>query len=910
MTAIHVLGWTLVHFLWQGALVAAALGLAFALTRRAAPTTRYALGLAALGVMLVLPFGTALRLTQQSSTAGGEHAPSIVTLGVPDNEPDVAPPDPRTGRGDAVPTSRTGSIAAAVFGTPEQAHELLQRWIPWIVGLWLVGVVGLSARLLGGLAHVRRLAQSVSEPVPDACRRIVEALIDRLGITRGVRIVVTHGVSIPGVVGWVRPVLLLPVSVVTGFTTEQLEVLIAHELAHIRRHDYLVNLVQTVVDTLLFYHPAVWWVSRRVREEREHCCDDVAVRVNGDSRLYATALLELETARAPWLRLMPAAAGGQLLRRIRRLLAHEPAPADLGPRWMAGLVTVVVALVAVTGAQLSGTSLGAEGPGAKQPPFGDTTQVEPDTVIHYAGTDAMDGRWTWAGQAARRSGFDRYWVGYVVPAPAGVTAWHYFDRDVPLRAGRSTISGHIRFTGRFARAQFSGVTLAEYVESRPPQDLVLLLGFDRDGGGARLARIHLSNFVFPVHFRGLPLIWLGPGSDAESVALLARLFETAPAGAEWLREDLVAMVGAHNDADAVVPALVEWLEGSEPSDVREHAAEWLGYHPDPRALAALTRAARSDRSTTVRAESVEAIGDQPLAEATDTLINIVRDLPDVSVRREATEALAQRQDDRVIAVLVDLARSDPSPDIQLEAVETLGDLSGRRGVPALMELLRTHPSPDIRREVVETLGDAADSAEMVELMARIAREDRHEDVQREAIETLGELDDPRVQAILIELVNSLNRTDLQREAVETLADVGAAPQVLEPLTRIAQSHPRTEVRVEAVETLGEIDDSRVPALLDEIVRGNAPEEVQVEAVETLGDVHAGDVLAVLRAIANDHPRVRVQIEAVETLSEVRDDAVIDVLIEIARGHPRAEVRREAVEALADRASPDLWIREP
>src|SRR5262249_62123234 len=124
--------------------------------------------------------------------------------------------------------------------------------------------------------------------------------------------------------GWLHPVILLPASTLTGLSPGQIESILAHELAHIRRHDYLVNLLQSLVETLLFYHPGVWWVSRRIREERELCCDDLAVGVVGGPVLYAEALCRLERARGEAAALAVAASGGSLLARITRLVGAAP----------------------------------------------------------------------------------------------------------------------------------------------------------------------------------------------------------------------------------------------------------------------------------------------------------------------------------------------------------------------------------------------------------------------------------------------------------------------------------------------------------------------------------------------------------------------------------------------------------
>ena len=146
----------------------------------------------------------------------------------------------------------------------------------------------------------------------------------------------------PTVIGWLKPVVLLPASALAGLAPHQMEAILAHELAHIRRHDYLVNLFQTVVETLLFYHPAVWWLSRRIRAERENCCDDLAVSLCGDPVAYAAALAELEGLRSTTGDSVLAATGGSLLQRVRRLLG-APSHAGRAPGWLAaGLALLVV----------------------------------------------------------------------------------------------------------------------------------------------------------------------------------------------------------------------------------------------------------------------------------------------------------------------------------------------------------------------------------------------------------------------------------------------------------------------------------------------------------------------------------------------------------------------------------------
>ena len=160
-------------------------------------------------------------------------------------------------------------------------------------------------------------------------------------------------VDVPTVIGWMKPVILLPASALAGLSPAQLEAILAHELAHIRRHDYLVNLLQTLVETLLFYHPAVWWLSRRIRIERENCCDDLAVSLCGDPVAYAQALADLEELRGRGGQLVMAANGGSLVHRVRRLLG-APSHAGRGPGWLAGSVAVLLMLGIAAGALADG----------------------------------------------------------------------------------------------------------------------------------------------------------------------------------------------------------------------------------------------------------------------------------------------------------------------------------------------------------------------------------------------------------------------------------------------------------------------------------------------------------------------------------------------------------------------------
>jgi hypothetical protein len=205
-------------------------------------------------------------------------------------------------------------------------------------------------RWFGAWTYLRRLRHSVSLPIPAQWQRTLEDLKKRAAVSAPVRLSVNGLTQVPCVLGWLRPIILMPAAAVTGLDQQALEALLAHELAHIRRHDYLVNLVQTVADTLLFYHPAVWWVSKQIRIERENCCDDIAAEICGDRLTYARTLVNLEQVRASRAAFALSAGGGSLIHRIQRLLQGAGTAERRGAAWpsaLAGLAIVVCLLASL-----------------------------------------------------------------------------------------------------------------------------------------------------------------------------------------------------------------------------------------------------------------------------------------------------------------------------------------------------------------------------------------------------------------------------------------------------------------------------------------------------------------------------------------------------------------------------------
>ncbi|MGH3626900.1 MAG: M56 family metallopeptidase, partial [Sciscionella sp.] len=279
---MRVLGWTLIHFLWQGACAGAIYAVLRYLLRSHTPTARYHLAMFTLAVLAVMPVVTLIHLISSVPVAPARNQDLVPFLS------------------SALFSQHSAAQSVSAGATVlETTKGLLQGLAPWAVPFWLFGVMVMSLRVWRGWKQARFLRHTAIFSSLPTWKVSVDRLQDILGIHRVVRLAVSAGVTVPSVIGWLKPIILIPPSVLTGLTPLQMELILAHELAHIRRQDYLWNLLQLFVDTLLFYHPVVRWVSRHARMEREQCCDDIVVSLNGDTLNYARALTELERLRAP-----------------------------------------------------------------------------------------------------------------------------------------------------------------------------------------------------------------------------------------------------------------------------------------------------------------------------------------------------------------------------------------------------------------------------------------------------------------------------------------------------------------------------------------------------------------------------------------------------------------------------------
>ena len=309
------LGWTLLHSLWQGAAVALLFAAALSTLRSA--RARYAAACFALAAILASFTFTLAHLWPAHVVTGGPHG--------------VIPPPPQL----------DPLIPDTTYSSAFHAADLL----PWLAPFWMLGVLTFHLRALAGWLAARRLRRSGVCCAETCWTARLNQLAKRIRVSRPVVLFESSLADAPVVIGYLRPIILMPVGLLAGLSVAQVEAILAHELAHIRRQDYLVNLVQTFIEGLLFYHPAVWWISHIIRAERENCCDDLAVALSGNAREYAAALTALEQNRFNARELALAATGGSLVKRIRRIL-NQPQRSRVRIAPLSSAIVVILATAA------------------------------------------------------------------------------------------------------------------------------------------------------------------------------------------------------------------------------------------------------------------------------------------------------------------------------------------------------------------------------------------------------------------------------------------------------------------------------------------------------------------------------------------------------------------------------------
>ncbi|MBW8016508.1 MAG: M48 family metalloprotease [Planctomycetes bacterium] len=379
---------TLLHFLWQGlavAFLAVAVVRAFRIKHGNGRYAAYLLAFAAMVVCPVVTF-TMIDISAVSQFDAVIEAAPAENIAIPSYTAlpptEAATPvevSPETEISSETEISPETVISTPVTFTPQPVKEesvpladrfstMLDISMPWVPVIWMLGVIVLSVRLLAGFIGIHRWRRDL-KPLPDGLSARVDSLSDRLGMRGFSRVFISPKAMQAMAVGYLKPIVLLPAAMITQMSPDMLEAVIAHELAHIRRFDLWVNLAQRLTETFLFYHPAVWWLSNRLRSERELCCDAMAVKLTGERLTYAKTLQKVTTDRVNKKKPFLAAGLGQntkpTLSRVRHILGLKPHCQNT-PAWQAGLIAVLLLAAIAIPATLGLTNQTSEKPDTKE----------------------------------------------------------------------------------------------------------------------------------------------------------------------------------------------------------------------------------------------------------------------------------------------------------------------------------------------------------------------------------------------------------------------------------------------------------------------------------------------------------------------------------------------------------------
>jgi beta-lactamase regulating signal transducer with metallopeptidase domain len=356
---VNRIGWLLIHSLWEFALIAIAMMVVLRMMRRRSSAARYRTSLAALAAIAMAPALTwpfvprdglqqgpveAVRPMSRETVVEGPQLLASIDGGFDAPVPDAV--QFAGDRPDSVPVSGAASTAPSASAL----DAAVSPWLRELVAVWCLGVLLFALRPVWGWYMLHRLRRVGVSAASESVTSALDRAAQQIGVRRKVRVLQSTLVKVPMVVGYLRPVVLLPLCAVTGLSSVEVTAILAHELAHVRRNDFVVNLLQTLLETVFFYHPAVWWLSSRIRREREHCCDELAAQSVGSRAVYGRALLALEELRGPSPVLSLGATGGSLVERIRRLAGVERDPElATGVGAVASLAAAVLSIVLLSG---------------------------------------------------------------------------------------------------------------------------------------------------------------------------------------------------------------------------------------------------------------------------------------------------------------------------------------------------------------------------------------------------------------------------------------------------------------------------------------------------------------------------------------------------------------------------------
>lgn len=338
---LEALGWTLIHSLWQGALFAVVLALILIGMRRFSSHARYVIS-----VLVLTLFAVSTICTFVLSYAPLPRITDLQT-GEKLSQSDLVTIDLSNSRADSKIIDKE-EHPPYFSGMPILLRDLsgyLGRHIPLIVTIWFLGVLLLLLRFLGSLAVIRRLRVYQCQVVPAHWQAEVLRLSQQIGLRKNIQLISSRIALNPMAIGVLKPTIIFPSKLFTALAESQITVILVHELAHLKRNDYLVNILQSLVEILYFYHPGIWWISANIRNERENCCDDIAVALTGEPINYARTLIQLQedNYRAKGPALAFTGIRYSFKSRIERLLNQPTVFSD----FREGLVTALILVVGI-----------------------------------------------------------------------------------------------------------------------------------------------------------------------------------------------------------------------------------------------------------------------------------------------------------------------------------------------------------------------------------------------------------------------------------------------------------------------------------------------------------------------------------------------------------------------------------
>lgn len=365
---VTALGWAILHSIWQALLIFGCLRIVLKLWPAATASTKYNLSFISLagifGWFVVTLFQQLDAVTQVHAVANTAAAASPILLNVP-----------------------------VVYQNQQEltwAFPNLEFCFPILVALYMAGVGVMCIKLFADLAQLQQIRKQQGLPADTAWEQYLRKLSKQLQIPRKVKLLVSQHIQVPVMMGFLKPVILVPIAMFNNLSAEQLEAILLHELAHVKRNDYILNIFQSIVETTLFFNPFVWWISKYIRLEREHCCDDMVIAHTVQPLHYAKALVALEEYRFTTNPMAMAAADNKqhLFYRIKRIMEMKTSHLNYSQKLMAVLIIAVglTAIAWITPSAKQDNKAAAAKPAIAAAPA--ATPANQDTVPAKSGTPA------------------------------------------------------------------------------------------------------------------------------------------------------------------------------------------------------------------------------------------------------------------------------------------------------------------------------------------------------------------------------------------------------------------------------------------------------------------------------------------------------------------------------------------